>query len=796
MVIVKNFKPTDKKAGTKEPITFVLSELGPFRPEFLQQNRRISHIPSTDVWHRLSFAQAQDLVAKNGNIYIATSSTPQSTTSITDGNTLKVATSADVQTEMTNVSAVVTAKRQELSSLTILSNSMTKALTSFLSAPQGITLEEIRYASKGEVIDIVTIDGSKNAIKIGNPSFLFMALTQKYGKGLKAVGGDSIEVESLAPFIGPNGPYSVVSLIFVGSTNKTVPLKDPIFSTFPRKVLFFKILEAIPASGNSKPRLRLGPTDFSPIQPVQESDNAPTNTALFNPEFTYLFTLKELFQINQAVSTTFAIVPGYPLLWDKKVDPSIPTLEEYSVLLAAEVPKTNLFAPSKGTVQATLSTKSFSIREAFDGSKTSVSFSRPGQTPITGEGFFNIIDNATGQLIVYGSAYSRSFTFAKPVGLVAASVVLSKTGTPVGGYFVEIIRDIDGSPSSQPNDILFSYAAENASLPDIRTEITIPLSTDLVAGKYHLVIRVDDSYIASIPEADAPTGSEAPGKVQLHGLVSTAVETRIFVEAWIPPYQIDSVDGPTSFSMSSSMSGFEKTELEVTSDIDNRFVGNLDRASLRVVLYDDDNSVILVDQGEAQPGFAINYKLHAQANSQLGIEGGDVEVAVRLASFPARLPIVGQAIQGALGVQLGIQLRATPAESPPIKSTQDLIAAANSDQKEDKDRQEYFFNLEITSSKGKVTSANKYGTIRVFDQIEFKTPDGKTTLYKTSIIRVDTENNIIFFTEPLRQTLPPKTIVEIPQSPLTSGRRYRVIISASDRVAAAQNGETVVVPTS
>lgn len=620
MVLIKKFTPLDSrisqdaKVGLKDPISFVVGELGPFEPNFLQQGRRVSLIPTTINWARLSYDQA--VRQATNTIYIVNDSTNESipdkiTETASPGkipSILRIATNSDIQSEIDKVKTARDAKLQQFSSLSALritttSDSTSIDLSTTTSISPFIALKEMRLATKGEVLQ-------QDGQLITN---LFLTSSNNlqqssYTKGYKVVEGTLIEVDSLAPFT-TSGANSYITLVAVGASsdldlkssfaNTQKQIISPQKTSFPRKILFFKVKELIsPQAPNQKPRIRLEKTDFSPAQiiPWTTSTSGTTSsgivyqpgTYIWNEDNTqpipvasmepYLFSLKEIQLINSCQMGSFIAVAGYPILSKRSVLPTIPSLESYLTLIQAEIPKTKLFSPVN-----------------------------------------------------------------------------------LGG--VPVVNELE------KNEIAQSESA--------------------------------------------------------------------------------------------------------------RFVGNLDRKSLRVVIHDNDSPVILVDQGEAQQGCAIDYKLYTQADANNNIEYGDVQVTIRLEASPTRVPILGQPPSGSEGVQLNVDLK------PSQRQTR------NEDGTQTNTQGEYVFSRVQRARGSNQKVSTSYGVLRTFDKVRIVTQDNRGTIVelgKVSIARVDVDNNIVFFTSKLKFAVPSNAFLEIPQSPLNPGRTYRVEVSCSDRIAAAEKG--------
>ena len=199
-----------------------------------------------------------------------------------------------------------------------------------------------------------------------------------------------------------------------------------------------------------------------------------------------------------------------------------------------------------------------------------------------------------------------------------------------------------------------------------------------------------------------------------------------------------------------------------------RFFGNLDRQSLSVVLLDDDGEATLVDKGEAKYGSSLDLKLITSPDEKTNTEVGDVNVTIKLFSSPAEIPIFGAVSQGASAVKLNMRITQTP----------------KGRNKKTTEPGEFYFNYQIKTIYGEVINLNKYGTIRIFDKIVFKTATRSQngSVIETRIIHgVDVENGILVLDKALSHNLPSQTICEIAQTPLNANRAYRVRVSCLDK---------------
>jgi len=220
-----------------------------------------------------------------------------------------------------------------------------------------------------------------------------------------------------------------------------------------------------------------------------------------------------------------------------------------------------------------------------------------------------------------------------------------------------------------------------------------------------------------------------------------------------------------------------------------RFIGNLDLQSLNVSLIDDDNEIMLIQNGESQVGVSTEYKLNTEANIEGQVELGDVDVTINLTSFPAAIPLRSQLFAGQKEVTLGIRIAPVPEQVKKAFTGGFLRETVRRFEFAPVNRLEFFFSLSIENSNGR-SNLSRYGTIRVFDEIEFAYVDSETgrqiSLHKTVIESINPEKNTVLLKEPFPSNQPPERNVFalVPQSPLVAGRKYRTRISCQDREAA------------
>ena len=223
---------------------------------------------------------------------------------------------------------------------------------------------------------------------------------------------------------------------------------------------------------------------------------------------------------------------------------------------------------------------------------------------------------------------------------------------------------------------------------------------------------------------------------------------------------------------------------------DATYIGNLKRESLDVLMYDDDTEVFLVKAGEAQPSVSVSYKLLTEKDST---NYGDVEVKIKLESYPAKVQTEGVANVGATAIRLSAKMAIVPVRlldsslektklnNGTVNKRTNQPNISKSDKRTDG---EFYFSYQTRLPTGQIVNLNKYGTIRVKDRINIYDPSGNI-LSNNVIKTVDIENSLIILEKPLGVTLASRSIIEIPQTPFNPGRKYSISISATDKLGVA-----------
>lgn len=226
-----------------------------------------------------------------------------------------------------------------------------------------------------------------------------------------------------------------------------------------------------------------------------------------------------------------------------------------------------------------------------------------------------------------------------------------------------------------------------------------------------------------------------------------------------------------------------------------QFIGNLDRSTLAVVMEDDDNEVSLIKAGIAQPGISVDYKLVTEKGTS---NYGNVDVTIRLSSSPAKAPTSGVSSIGATAIRLGARIASTPgrlnqlgaaaADSNALEraigvdALKEIAIASKNFSQKDLDASEFYFNHQLRTSTGELVNLNKYGTIRILDKITIRWKVNNQEKILQAVIKgVDERNSLIILDRPLTSDIPSGAVVEVPQTPLNPGRRYRISISCQDR---------------
>ena len=350
------------------------------------------------------------------------------------------------------------------------------------------------------------------------------------------------------------------------------------------------------------------------------------------------------------------------------------------------------------------------------------------------------------------------------------------------GYLV----DPDGFP---PRDVIFlkviNIDPTNSTLTLAPTTLSPILpSGSLFSAPEIKAINVDGSKLIAISGIPVLFDQKAAG------IGYSLTEANSMIEAEIPYTRVYAPKTPQP-------------------DHTHQYIGNLDRTSLAVSLYDDDQEAPLVKQGEAQPGVGVDYKLITDKASP---HFGDVMVTIKLTATPATIPILGVASAGASAVKLSVRIASTPSRlqalgqggssigtnsslnkatfgaagllTSAVNFQSKIGTAANNFSQTPETPGEYYFNFQIKDSKGNLVNLNKYGTIRIFDTISFYSAppiQGGTLLGTAMVHGVDTANSLITLDKPLAFDLSNGAVVQIPQTPLNPGRKYRITMSCVDR---------------
>jgi hypothetical protein len=250
----------------------------------------------------------------------------------------------------------------------------------------------------------------------------------------------------------------------------------------------------------------------------------------------------------------------------------------------------------------------------------------------------------------------------------------------------------------------------------------------------------------------------------------------------------------------------------------NNYIGNLYVPSVSVILYENDQEVILVKEGKSLPGCSIEYKLilehKAGTQGEQDRQFGDVDVIIKLFGSKQRLPIQGIQRAGTQAITVGSRLASTPKKLTKIGEGSnvtgsplgkvsgfvpllDAVAEIKTavDTEEDKDTSEFYFNKQA-QVKDKVVNLNKYGTLRINDDVEVVGIfQGKETVIhkaKVKFVLADQQQVVLdkplpvdvgFSFDPAEQFIIKQTkyFINVPQTSLNPSRNYRIVIHAVDR---------------
>lgn len=213
------------------------------------------------------------------------------------------------------------------------------------------------------------------------------------------------------------------------------------------------------------------------------------------------------------------------------------------------------------------------------------------------------------------------------------------------------------------------------------------------------------------------------------------------------------------------------------------YIGNLNRESLNVIMYDDGSEIFLIKDGEAQPAVSVDYKLLTQRSTEKLTNYGDVEVRIKLASYPAKVQTEGTSTAGSTAIRLNAKIDTIPARLQDSGSSNKVNKRTNQAKASTSQTQiagEFYFSYQTRLPSGQVIDLNKYGTIKIKDKINIYDPSGN--IISTNVVKtVDTQNSLLILERPLNVPLSSRSIIEIPQTPLNSGRKYRITVSAIDK---------------
>lgn len=152
-------------------------------------------------------------------------------------------------------------------------------------------------------------------------------------------------------------------------------------------------------------------------------------------------------------------------------------------------------------------------RNGLSGTYQNISMSRVGTTNLY-RGQLTLADEGTNQTLSNQTTVTASndlnattqqrlsqpFTIASGTKYLAKTVTveLAKTGSPTGYFYVQLVNDNAGNPSTAASDVLCeSFAQSISSLSAGNNSVVVDIpDTYLAAGTYHIVIRTDSAYTA------------------------------------------------------------------------------------------------------------------------------------------------------------------------------------------------------------------------------------------------------------------------------------------------------------
>ena len=104
-------------------------------------------------------------------------------------------------------------------------------------------------------------------------------------------------------------------------------------------------------------------------------------------------------------------------------------------------------------------------------------------------------------------AIGQEVTIADAMTVKRITSHLNKTGTPIGHWSVQLVKDAAGSPSTDVADVVFESVPQDiTSLASGNNDVPIDLTAPIIAGTYHLVWKTSDVY-----KADYSTGVDEIG---------------------------------------------------------------------------------------------------------------------------------------------------------------------------------------------------------------------------------------------------------------------------------------------
>lgn len=749
MIKILDFKPQrDLRAGLKDPISFRLTELAPLDQRFKQVDgleRLPSKLSEKQSFYRLKPKDLEEEIKKTTQLFIAsTDNLPQ----IIDGDTgLSVATKEEIRNEREIGHSNINIKRKEVSSLVIYrdTSNYLKLLNTIVAkenvgqdsisyqailkdyfidlgfAVKNIPLKEdndtfieavldivgrIGYAKKGEVLDV-------EEYTTGN-TILFSSSRSALARIIKFYKEDLVQIDTR--ILNSNDQYLSI-----------IDSEDDIDEGLVYQIEDIQIIpDRIPIIIQGK--------DISQTEYLFDTQSLTISFNMYDPP-----TLLEVFNtikddplITDYISLSFEYEDGYGDGYGDGYEDliSIPLEEEKKVLFVS-----NKVFPSISDRTYLGINKDLEFTGLLPIGSVIKYIARDDSQLTTPE-----VQIINGQIIEVHFRKSTPPTAVEVKNLIESDIVAQTLCT------IAIVNG-DGTANIYENVEESSIVIKRLDL--INNIEWINNHQILSFIKHPNLVRIRETDFSSfLTEQDRLIIEGSKDYYAIPGVLMSRKKKTLSNELSLEEY-IKRVDSEIPVT---------KIYKQVTESEEGlRYLGNLDLQSLNIVLYDNDQEIMLIDRGVASPGTSVQYKLHRAADLDLDIQVGDVEVVIGLSSLNTPLRIRGFQPQGIQSIPLQVNIE----QGKVVKN-------------------EFIFNLQAKNKEGRIIDLFRYGTIRIGDAISFKT-ESNQLIGKYIIKEVDSAQNAIVLDKPLQTQLQSNAICEIEQTPLNPGRRYRISITCQDR---------------